>query len=358
MAVWARADLRLIADDVTGALDSAAPFASSSCPVRLAIGDEAIHGSVAISSESRDLDCADALERTKDAWTRLCSGASRRSLFFKKVDSVLRGHPLEETLLVMRLGGFRRCVFAPAFPEMGRITRNLQHLVRAGSGYWEPTFQSDLRFAFAALGIEVCDAARGEGPVVVLNAETQDELAAAVADIPDKAEILWAGSRGLAEALVPDVKSIPWPSVVLFVIGTTHPSTRAQVLALQGRTKAFPQTGPVRIERGVPLLLDPVPGAPDAVTTRSTLAQAVQRIEGPVSDWTICVVGGDTLSTLLGASGASGLNCIGEIASGLPCSKVQGGLLHGATLVSKSGGFGAADLLRKMLNRDASSVSH
>lgn len=350
MAVWTGAELRLIADDLTGALDSAAPFASPGSPVRLAIGEEAIRGSVAISSESRGLGCAQALARTEDAWNRLCSGASGGSLFFKKVDSVLRGHPLEETLLLMRLGRFGRCVFAPAFPEMGRITRNGQHLVRSVSGQWEPTPHSNLRREFAALGIETGDAARGEASVVILDAETQDDLAAAVAAIPDHDRILWAGSRGLAQALAPGSAPLPWPGVSLFVIGTTHPSTRAQVAALQGCTTAFPPTAAVRLDKAtVPMLLDPVPEAPDEAATRSALREAVQRLEGSPGECTICVVGGDTLSTLLEASGARGLICTGEVAPGLPCSRIIGGRLDGADAITKSGGFGDADLLRKLL---------
>ncbi|MCC5974717.1 MAG: hypothetical protein JJT81_11770 [Rubellimicrobium sp.] len=333
-------------------MDSAAPFAFPGSPVRLAIGDEAIEGSVAISSESRGFECAQALARTEVAWNRLCSGASSGSLYFKKVDSVLRGHPLEETLLVMRLGGFSRCIFAPAFPEMGRITRNGRHFVRSVSGQWEPTLRSNLHCEFEALGIEVSAAARGEASVVILDAETQDELAAAVAAIPDHDRILWAGSRGLAEALAPGFEPLPWPSVSLYVIGTTHPSTRAQVAALQDCTNAFPPTDPVRIDEGVPMLLDPVPEAPDARGTRSAIAEAVQRIEGAQRDCTICVVGGDTLSTLLSASAASGLSCIGEVAPGLPCSVIRGGLLNGANAITKSGGFGDADLLKKLLKSD------
>jgi uncharacterized protein YgbK (DUF1537 family) len=292
-----------------------------------------------------------ALSKTEDCWVRLSSGASSGSLYFKKVDSVLRGHPLEETLLVMRLGGFRRCVFAPAFPEMGRITRNGQHLVRSATGQWEPALHSDLRSGFAALGIEVGDdAVRGEASVVVLDAETQNDLATAVAAIPCKDGILWAGSRGLAEVLAPRFAPLPWPRVSLFVIGTTHPSTRAQVDALQNCTEAFPTTGPVRIEGGVSLILDPVPEAADAAATRLAILQAVSRVQEPLSECTICVVGGDTLSTLLDASSATGLDCIGEVAPGLPCSRIRGGHLNGVNAITKSGGFGGPELLRQLLD--------
>jgi uncharacterized protein YgbK (DUF1537 family) len=108
----------------------------------------------------------------------------------------------------------------------------------------------------------------------------------------------------------------------------------------------------------MPLLLDPVPEAQDAAATRSAIAEAVRRIEGSLRDCTICVVGGDTLSTLLAASGATGLNCRGEIAPGLPSSRVCGGLLEGANAITKSGGFGDADLFRILMNPDVKTRRH
>ncbi|RVT84340.1 Hrp-dependent type III effector protein [Rhodobacteraceae bacterium CCMM004] len=336
--------LRLVADDLTGALDAAAPFAAPGTPVQVPLGPGRPAGSVALSSESRDLPLPAALERVGSAWSRL-GGAAADDLVFKKVDSVLRGHPLEETLHLMRLGGFARCVFAPAFPEMGRITRGGRHLAKSPSGSWAPTPHSDLAAAFAALGVRAGTGEDGAETVLLLDAETQDDLRAAVVRLGHRRRLLWAGSRGLAEALAPRAALLPRPAVSLFVFGTNHRVSRAQAEALRPRTAPFPPHGPVRLDRARSRMLDPVPQASDAAATSAAVAEAVGRLDGPMDGLTLFVTGGDTLARVLDASGAVGLDCIGELAPGLPLSTVRGGRLDRAGIVTKSGGFGDRDLL-------------
>ncbi|MFT4148560.1 MAG: four-carbon acid sugar kinase family protein [Paracoccaceae bacterium] len=334
--------LRILADDLTGALDAAAPFAHPENPVRLCLGGVAPQlPRVTISTESRDFSAGDASLAVAAATERLKTGAAPETLWFKKVDSVLRGNPLTETLAMMQAGGFARCIFAPAFPAMGRMTRNGRHMVRNADDDWVTVPPGDLSAAFARLapGLEI----------LIPDAETQDGLRRAIAPWQGVPGTLWAGSRGLAEALAADVRPLPSPRISMFILGTTHPATRAQAARLLDVTRNPPSGGQLVPSAADPMLLDPVPAARNGAETRAALRDAARRLVAPIDGSAIYVVGGDSLTEVLLGAGAEALECQGEIGAGLPQSWVIGGRLNGVTLITKSGGFGGPDLLCGML---------
>ena len=61
------------------------------------------------------------------------------------------------------------------------------------------------------------------------------------------------------------------------------------------------------------------------------------------------VTGGETLRDLCGALGASHLEVDGEIEPGVPTSLLRGGAWDGQRIVSKSGAFGDAGFLARLL---------
>jgi uncharacterized protein YgbK (DUF1537 family) len=334
--------LRLIADDLTGALDAAAPFATPEQPVRLmlklgaAVGDR-----VCFSTESRDLSAPTAVERTVSAQATLMQPAVSGAIWFKKVDSVLRGHPVAETLAMARAGGFATCVFAPAFPQMGRITRNGRQMLRNATGDWQDVGPGDLRRAFAETVPQMAPGL----DLVVIDAEDQTELQQRILPWRGDPRVLWAGSRGLAEALVPGIERVVRPPVGAFILGTSHPATRAQAKGLA----ALRRGGPNPPSTDDPILLDPVPDCQNEAQTRARLAQTLARLAPPSDDSAFLVTGGDTLAILLQVVAAEALNCMGEVGPGLPMSRIIGGRLAGVRLISKSGGFGGSHLLSDML---------
>lgn len=335
--------LRLIADDLTGALDAAAPFASLDAPVHLLLRDCPVtHEALTLSTESRDLSEPEAVARIRQAMQRVASNDGADVLWFKKVDSVLRGHPLAETLAMLREGGFQRCVFAPAFPELGRVTRGGRQFVRTPDGGWQETTQGDLRAAFQHLapGLEIH----------VVDAASQPDLRAATLPFRHLPGTLWAGSRGLAEALAPGITTLPRPPVGLFVLGTSHPATRAQAQAVRQDIRSV-GAGVISPRADQPVLLDPVPESRSATETAARLRRDLGRLEPPSDGSAILVTGGDCLSLVLETVRASALECLGECAPGLPLSRVIGGTLDGVLIVSKSGGFGAPDTLRAFVRR-------
>lgn len=342
-------DVRILADDFTGALDAAAPFASQDAPVGLVLSGAVAAGSkLTISSESRDLPVDESVAAVDRAYHLIGgndAGANgvgpKQTIWFKKVDSVLRGNSIAETIEMMRHGKFSACIFAPAFPEMGRRTREGMHEVRDGEN-WGPASVHDLRAAFAEQGVDaqIFSEDRPVEGVVIGNALAQSDLDVLVSKCRNLPNILWAGSRGLAQALMPEFKSQPQPRLSAIIAGTAHPVTRKQVENAIAKGLGKTEDGPV--------LLDPVPRAKDAAATTAALLRDVPNLS--VRPGTgIMVIGGDTLSAVLAASKAETMACLGEIAPGLPVSRILGGQFDGVEVVTKSGGFGDAALLERMM---------
>jgi D-threonate/D-erythronate kinase len=120
--------VRIVADDLTGALDAAAPLVGVAGPMAV-IWDEngaaAIEerGSFALDTESRDREVPPA---------SLLAALRGAELAYKKIDSLLRGRTVDEIAACLEGGGFASAVIAPAFPAQQRITRD-------GRQYWRPT---------------------------------------------------------------------------------------------------------------------------------------------------------------------------------------------------------------------------
>ena len=338
--------VRIVADDLTGALDAAAPFARPGQPVALVLQATEVPDRLAltISTESRDCDPATAAAATIRACDVL-GGAG--ALWFHKVDSVLRGQPFAATAAMMQHLNLPYCLFAPAFPAMGRITRGGLHLVRTGND-WCPAAKSNIAAGLRGAGLVPASEAAGQtaaANALVVDADTQGDLDSAVARQTEP-RLLWVGSRALAEALAGAVVPVQCPQFAIVVVGTAHPATRAQVAFAAARLVPVAGTGPIRPGSGQCVVIDPVAHSANAAMTRAAVRLAVLRIDpAGLEGRSLFVTGGETLSVVLKAVGARSLDCLGEIGPGLPMSIVRGGRLDGCSIVSKSGGFGAPDLL-------------
>jgi D-threonate/D-erythronate kinase len=312
--------LRLLADDLTGALDSAARFVPLAGPVATTWRNDL--PAAAIDSGTRDLSEAEA----RAAIARYAPLLSGGTPAFKKIDSLLRGHVALELAACMRW--FDHCILAPAFPFQGRITRGGRQFVRTDAG-WRDT-GVDLAASLHAHGVtaRLCDA------------ETDSDLDAIVAEGRAlEGRVLWCGTGGLAGALAgrapapcPDL-----PRPILALIGSDHPVTAAQLAAipdLQGKSA---------ISVALPA------GTPRDVACRIITARFVAMLDTIPRPGTLFVTGGETLRSLCDALGATHLEVDGEIEPGVPTSVLRGGAWDGQRLVSKSGAFGDAGFLRRLL---------
>ena len=117
--------VHIIADDLTGALDVAGPFAARGQPTFVVVKDEGcppdqFAGAVVVSinSGSRHLPAAEAAGRVRAIVERLCTPAGE--ICIKKIDSTLRGNVAAETLAAMHALGRANAIVVPAFPAQGR----------------------------------------------------------------------------------------------------------------------------------------------------------------------------------------------------------------------------------------------
>jgi uncharacterized protein YgbK (DUF1537 family) len=335
--------LRLLADDLTGALDSAAAFAGE-VPVYLdapppgAGGDD---GVTAVATATRDVPSKNlpALLAPSLHWLR---GAD---LAFKKVDSLLRGNTFAECAQVAR-SGFTRVVFAPALPHQGRTTSGGRAwLVQPGSSVPQPIGERAIVEAFTALDVP--------GPLPDLwapDVRSDDDLhrIAALSQDASSRGWLWCGSAGLAHAIArvhglaaaraePIVPSLP---PLMLVSASHHPVVRRQWTRLRA---AWPAS---------PLWFDLSPAerlTPEAAA--ALLARQVQSIaERRPRPATLVVVGGDTLRALCRATGATALRARASPRAGWGRALLQGGRWDGVPVHSRSGAFGSDDDLLEIVD--------
>jgi uncharacterized protein YgbK (DUF1537 family) len=353
--------LKLLADDLTGALDTSAEFVGAFAPldvvwsvVSLPAGRE----SLAIDSGTREFGPEQAFAMVRELAPRL-AGAT---IAYKKIDSLLRGPWVAELDACLRTGRWDACIVAPAFPHQGRLTRGGQQVVRGADGSWTAVGANVIE-QFRERGLEAklaSSSARLQNGISVFDAETGDDLARiAQTGWNFSGRLLWCGSGGLASALAPgtDVaisKKLKTP--VLGVFGSDHPTTAAQLSMCEAVviSSADVATSIDRIQQalegGVALVRLETPGALSRVEAAEHFSREAMRLVQLIAPpKTLLIAGGETLKAQMLAIGARALQVLGRLEPGLPKSVIQGGPWSGVDVISKSGAFGSPDLWSKML---------
>ena len=368
--------VRILADDLSGALDAAGPFASRAGAMCV-YWDAGRAGTqtgdrIALDSASREVDVGDAIERSRAAARALWLGWS--GLAFAKIDSVWRGSPAAAIATAGAEGRFDRVVVAPAFPEQGRVTRD--------GGQWvveDARFRCvvpDIAAELRRYGLDAATEASASPATgaVVCDASSSDDLAAIVRRYwLTGARTLWCGTRGLARALADhaagtgsamataarETPALRGP--VLVVVGTDHPVAVAQANVLERQPTVACRTleaGTSRAAASQPdleaapavLLRFAIPADSTREAARRTIAQAlrdeVQRLSRP---GLVVATGGETVRALSEALGATCLDVLAEYEPGIPIAIWRDGRWAGTPIVSKSGGFGAQNLFARVV---------
>ncbi len=345
--------LRLIADDLTGALDTAAEFAALCGPVPVRRDAATIQGSLAIATGTRELPRAEAMARVAQA-APLLAGAD---IAFKKLDSLLRGHPMAELGACLRAGTWRSVVIAPAFPAQGRVTRGGKQLARDGAGWREV---ADLVALCADSGLRTQRAEPGAplpDGIALFDAESEDDLARIAAYGRAAAgPVLWCGSGGLGRALcaaAPVRADIAMRGPVLGLFGSDQGVTRRQLAACGDQWLEIAEDTPTRdvaaaLDRGVALLSVALPALPRAEAARRIAACFARLLAALPRPGTLLVAGGETLGAVLDALGAT-VEAQGLVMPGVPRAVLRDGRWDGVDLVSKSGAFGGDMLWHDLL---------
>ncbi|MDK1373987.1 MULTISPECIES: four-carbon acid sugar kinase family protein [unclassified Sinorhizobium] len=333
--------LLIVADDLTGALDTAAPFAVHGFSVDVVADqsalDEAIAGGsdvIAVTTRSREIEPAEAARRVLLAQQAMTPGMR----LFKKVDSRLKGN-VEAELSVL---DFARAVVLPAIPEFGRVVRGGQ--IRG--------FGVDQPISVAGRLGAIADRA------VIPDTETVEEMRTAVEAITPGD--LLVGALSLANALASRTgRSHAEPFAaregrLLMAIGSRDPITVSQVEELRRavpdlRYLAAP-AGQVeqarhRSERADDVtLVQAVEGALPATASdvAAALAESAAAFAGECR--TMLLSGGATAEAYFDRQGIRVLRLVGEVLPGLPVAE-HGGQFY----ITKSGGFGDSDTLCRVV---------
>ena len=334
MSQWA-----IVADDLTGALDAAAPFAARGLRTLVALDATAVPDCLAqapdilgLCSNSREIGADAAAAAVKACLAQLPADIR----LFKKIDSRLKGNIAAELDAI----GADRALVVPAIPAFDRWVRNRQ---LGGFGVAEPI---DIA---RSLG-------RHAGTASIPDIETQQDIAVALAGAP---EHLPVGARGLAEALAAQLRpdadatdhAVP-AGPIIFVIGSVDPITKAQLAALCAAAPrlthiAAPNgVGPDSLpDRTAITLIEATMGdaSADPADVAQGLAHTLARLQPQAGD-TLVLSGGATAQALLLHLDIKVLELLGEVQPGLPLARA-GGL----TIITKSGGFGDRQTLARLV---------
>lgn len=364
--------MRILADDLTGALDSAAAF-SGEIPVFIDRPSEGYANApvAVVASPTRDV----SPESLAGYLQPVLGWLTSAGMAFKKVDSLLRGNTFAEIAWIYRAGDFDQVVFAPAFPAQGRVTTENRQRVVAPDGTRQPVAEA-LREAFGRFGLDVAASLETAGDVWIPEVTTDADLdrIAACSRVDDGKKRLWCGSAGLAHAfsrlagIAPGVGDALPPAKgkgpTVLISSSFQPVFREQWLALRSSFATD-----MVAEQGDDLQIDDALRAADngaeqvwfdlsprrQITTdeaaRLLAGHVTKLVEKLPSPGQLLVVGGDTLLGLCRETHTEILLTQPSLRSGWGCARLVGGRWDGVPCHSRSGAFGDRDDLVRMVER-------
>lgn len=229
----------IVADDLTGANDTALQYFKKGCSTRIVIDcehdftDENSVDIWAVSTESRNIDKTKAVEKVAAVSEKLSKSLNIEN-FYKKIDSTLRGNTGAEIITLLEVSKKDAVIVAPAYIEEGRSTVGGYQLLNGipiertqcaldpkapiYESYIPDILKKDLNSQIASLidTIELNTVTKGAGPIIlkineliqkgkkilILDATSNIDLEQIALAI-DKCnyDILPCGSAGLANAL-------------------------------------------------------------------------------------------------------------------------------------------------------------
>lgn len=366
--------LGIVADDLTGAADSAVPFAEHGWPAYLLLHPSARFASgpgvLAVATGVRALTDDLAAERTEAAVRELAELGCDR--IYVKVDSTMRGSVAGQLRGALAAQPDAVAVLCPAFATQQRTVVDGRVLVSgvpleqsaAAHDPVTPVHESlltrlvpgSVRTTVEALaaGLPAVPSARSASPkaVFVTDAESEADLdmLAVVLDQLGPATLA-AGSAGLATALARQWSPQPHRTAspvlssrrILVAVSSLHPTALSAVTQL--RAGEIPGTT-------VDIVTTPTDRSPDSGEVATIFAtDVIQQLNQNDYD-ALVLVGGDGAAATLRQLEATAIALHGALRPGVPTGAVVGGPADGLRIVTSSGGFGdehaLADLVRRL----------
>ncbi|MGD9713458.1 MAG: four-carbon acid sugar kinase family protein [Thermomicrobiales bacterium] len=386
--------LVIIADDLTGAADTAGAFASTGLAVVLSLAGLTTPEAevLALSTDCRDAGSGDVYQRVSATLARArCNGEPRR--WFQKIDSAMRGHPGAEIPMIMQAIGCEIAVCAPALPAQGRTVVDGQvvinghplHLTTLGEGKPSSSVETILSLPAGMRVVAVNLASlrsqgaldrliqTGESPtLLIVDAETEDDLLMIARAIVDRPDILPVGSAGLGTAVASkcclpprgltrgNIRASPAPAFC--VAGSAHQVCARQVEFARGQGAAVVR--PFQIEHrwtsreiddlrerirdhlraGKDTILTTAGFAPSMLDGQVLSEQLAWVAAGPILDGlcgSLLLTGGDIAAAVCTQIDADFIWVRGEVSAAIPWGVLGGGPCAGIPIVTKAGSFGS-----------------
>jgi uncharacterized protein YgbK (DUF1537 family) len=401
----------IIADDLTGACDSAVAFAARGMCTEVIWRNAKTRDGIdvlACNTASREMSVTEAAHASHNALERYCAPGTK---VFKKIDSTLRGQPASEIRAIHGWLGARQGsalgILAPAYPAMGRTTVAGHVHVSGQPLETTETWQRDHTYSTADLldvlrtvditalkvplstirapGSVLTDTLQSiaqQGAFAVCDAETQADLdALAHATTTLRSPHFFAGAGGLALALArcceqPTVSA----SSIVFDLSDRGALIAVGSLARESRIAARELSSDAKVRR---ISVDPRVLYQASVADQDTLSRemieliaagvdvlavvefdelppaslipklltGLSAVLGPVACTASAVVatGGETAAAMLDAIEAQSIRLIDELEPGI-CLGVTSSP-NARMLVTKAGAFGNAQCLVRVVHR-------
>jgi uncharacterized protein YgbK (DUF1537 family) len=404
----------ILADDLSGAADCGVACAGAGLETLVALkhtAEEPAADVLSLDADTRRLPPGPAAEEVGRLLRPYASNSAL--LLFKKIDSTLRGNlgpELTAALNALRGAGSqserRIAVMSPAFPAIGRTTKNGMQFVHGKPLHdldiWrlqgligQANISEMLHTAGLKCAVVDLDAIRdsqdalvtrmlsaaSDADVLVCDAETDDDLLAiASASMQLTSKPLWVGSAGLAYQLPraagiaknTTANPVSLPELngpVLFVIGSLSGNSIDQVrllaslsgtasicvpveILLSGEQHSDWSTYASRLKRAFQsdrdVVLSPMAEPRVDLAQRPRIASELARMAATVSSNAGALVasGGETARAVFDVLGIARLRLLGELEKGIPVSITEN-WLRPLPVITKAGDFGGTDALLK-----------
>lgn len=408
--------LLIVADDFTGALDTGVQLASCGARTRV-VTDPAFPLEGAADAEVLVID-AETRHLPADQAAGIVGDIVRRAVeqkvpyIYKKTDSALRGNIGAELGAMLAASGEKALPFLPAYPQMGRLTRNGIHYIEGtpvaqsvfGIDPFEPVQHSRVADLIALQSDAAVHSVPADAPaprqegIYVYDAGSLEELEQTGKTLKQAGMLhISAGCAGFG-AVLPELLGLGHPERVtrpvldrrlLVICGSVNPITLAQMdhaeqrgfarIRLAPRQKLQP--GYWHTEEGaqarqeIEALLEEHPlciidsndaggNQPTADCARqmgldlqamrvqiaSSLGDLVARIFHSPALGTLLLTGGDTLLQCMERAGVRELEPVCEMEKGVVLARFT---YDGCTrhVITKSGGFGQETLFTDLADR-------
>jgi uncharacterized protein YgbK (DUF1537 family) len=383
----------IIADDLTGAVDTGAVFVPFG---RTLVFTNGWVYKVSPNVRVQSLNTSTRHELPSQIFSQMRSKVGPLPLtgqIFKKVDSTLRGNIGAEIEAALKVTHKNHAVLCSANPSNnrtiihGKLLVDDQPLERSAMAAdpKNPMIQGEISKIIShtsgipASKIDLVDVQNGfphfkrllkttprtSRHIYIVDAKTNDDLMRLATLIAEYPHVLPVGSSGLARALAPmwlhgraDVcLDLPFVDQLIAVVGSKHINSRNQIEE-QAKSLHWPvvEFGHVRdpckevgekIDNLI-VTLNPNPLAnPDDLIAR--MVECVTKRLSLVSTSTMAILasGGDTALALVEGLGIEQFQIIGEFQPGVVASQAQYGADH-ITIITKSGSFGSLTFFEEL----------